>query len=79
MPKSKDMIVKHYEWYINPVSTWKIANPSMSPRDMGTTEVDGKQNEYNEVFPCSYLGEDLEGHPIYWEKTGYSKFCITLD
>lgn len=76
--KTKDMLIKHYHWYTSPVRTWKIQNPDLSPRDMGKVPIDSKQSEYDRVFPCSFLGEDLEGHPIFWEKAGYSKLILTL-
>ena len=73
MQKCHEMICQHYQWYLNPVTSWEIENPKLSPRDMGLVEVDSKQNQFNSVYPCSFLGEDREGRPIYWEKMGYSK------
>lgn len=71
--KAFDMLKKRYDWYNTPVSTFKIDNPSLRPRDMGTTPTDTKDEIFSREFPCSNLGEDREGHPIYWEKSGYGK------
>jgi hypothetical protein len=69
--KSFEMMKKHYDWYNTPVSSYKIDNPTLRPRDMGLVETDNKNDIFNKEFPCSNLGEDKEGHPIYWEKSGF--------
>lgn len=74
MTKVEEMIRRHYNWYNTPVGKdFQIENKTLRPRDMGLNEVDNKQEMFNQVFPCSNLGWDKEGHPIYWEKSGYGR------
>jgi hypothetical protein len=73
LTKAFAMITKHHDWYNTPLSSYKIDNPSLRPRDMGFTETDNKQEAFNSLFPCSCQGQDKEGHPIYWEKSGKGK------
>lgn len=78
IPKTFDKLKKRFDWYNAPVSSFKIDNPSLRPRDMGQTMTDAKEEIFSREFPCSNLGEDKEGHPIYWEKSGYGKFIFLL-
>jgi hypothetical protein len=76
--KTRDMIKKRDEWYNTPLTQFKIDNPNLCPKDMGLVATDNKQEQFNRFFPCSNLGEDKEGHPIYWEKNGFSKFSFLI-
>jgi hypothetical protein len=68
--KASDNMKKRYEWYNTPVTDWKIANPSLTPREMGTTPTDDKEEWWSRCVPRAMIGSDREGRPIYWEKSG---------
>jgi hypothetical protein len=68
--KAAASMKKRYEWYNTPVTTWKIANPSLTPREMGTTPTDDKEEWWSRCVPRAMIGSDREGRPIYWEKSG---------
>ena len=77
--KSYEKLKKRFDWYNAPFTNFKIDNPTLRPRDLGHTLTDTKEEIFSREFPCSNLGEDKEGHPIYWEKSGYGKSFLYFD
>ena len=75
--KASESMRKRVEWYNTPVSKFKIDNPRLRPRDMGVTATDSKEVQFGECFPCANIGQDKEGHPIYWEKSGFGECLLS--
>jgi hypothetical protein len=77
--KTVEMLKKRHEWYNRAVGAkWKIDNPALRPRDMGLVATDKKDDMFFDLFPCANRGYDREGSPIYWEKSGFSKFLVHI-
>lgn len=72
--KTAEMLTKRFEWYNSPMKDLEIDNQSLRPKDLIREVPDSKQEHFNQNFGCSFLGCDKKGNPIYWEKTGLSKF-----
>lgn len=66
--KAADMIEKWGVWWSTP-----LPGTDMLPKD-AASKPDEQEEIYKEWMPHANLGETKEGHPIYWEKTGQSKF-----
>jgi len=67
--KTIDLLLKRAEWYATPFTDWKVAHPQLRPCDL-LTYVDEKDPLFAQYGFNSYLWEDLDGDPIYWEKSG---------
>lgn len=65
--KAADMIVKWGKW-------WDTQLPGIEalPKDI-SLKPDEQEDIYRRMLPHANLGEDRDGRPIYWEKTGQSK------
>jgi hypothetical protein len=73
--KASDMVHKWAEWWNAPLP--KTTEVALLPNNiLITQEIDLKEKIYQDLLPHSNVGEDKEGRPIYWEKTGLSKFLI---
>lgn len=73
LKKALDMITKRHNWYLSPVKGYKVANDSLCPKDLLHTRLDEKEELFCAIVPQSHLGEDKNGHPLFWEKSGFSK------
>jgi len=64
--KSADMVSKWGIWWTSvlPSSVDKM------PSNVNNDPIDPKEHVYQQFLPHSNLGEDKEGRPVYWEKTG---------
>ncbi len=71
IPKSVEMLNKWAVWYNSPLLDHKIENKNLRPRDLLTQLSDDKEQFSTGNFLWSNTGEDKEGRPMYWEKTGY--------
>ena len=56
-----------YTWFTTP-----LPGTAVFPKNI-LDSPDEKEDVYRAHLPHSNLGSDKEGHPIYWEKTGFSK------
>jgi len=65
-PKSADMISKWGIWWNSPLPNATDKTPSNILDD----PMDPKEHIYQKMLPHANLGEDKEGRPVYWEKTG---------
>jgi hypothetical protein len=67
--KATEMITKWSVW-------WNIPMPgtTTAPKDVLENINDDKESLFKNFLPQSNLSEDKEGHPIYWEKTGYGNY-----
>lgn len=59
----------------NAWSTWWITDlpgidPPVCPRDILNELEDPHEHVYKELVPHSNMGEDKDGHPVYWDATG---------
>jgi hypothetical protein len=68
--KSVDMINHWQNWFENPLVQ---NNSKLVPKSILSVE-DINEHIYGQFCPHSNLGEDKDGRPIYWEKTGASNF-----
>ncbi len=73
MSKSYTHINKWGNWWNVPFPDWQIENKNLKPSDLLTQLPDNKEHLATEVFLWNNTGEDKEGRPIYWEKTGFGK------
>lgn len=65
VPKARDMLMARDEWYYRP-----LPDHTLSPSQL-LDDPDLLHNHiFAQYFPQSNLGEDKQGHPIYWEKSG---------
>ncbi len=69
--KSLDMINKWAVWYETPLNEYKMDKKDLCPKDLLLIHSDEKEHLSTEAFLWSNTGEDREGRPIYFEKTGY--------
>eukprot|EP01038_Epipyxis_sp_PR26KG_P010133 gene10133-13631_t len=63
--KAKEMVLKWDHWWKTPLP----GTSSLFPKDLSVL-TDEKEHIFREMLPHSNLGEDREGRPLYWEKTG---------
>lgn len=66
--KTTEMIEKWGKWWFTP-----LPGTDMLPKDAASGP-DPHEEVYRELMPHSNLGETKIGCPLYWEKTGQSKF-----
>lgn len=64
IPKAVEMVNHWYEWWET-----KLPGCELLPRETNQLGDDNEQI-YIEHMPHANIGEDKEGSPIYWEKTG---------
>ncbi|RYY87643.1 hypothetical protein EON63_03760 [archaeon] len=72
LDKSLEMINKWFVWYTKPFTEYEI-NPEkreLCPKDLKDGITDEKEEMFGELFPYSNIGEDKQGRPIYWERSG---------
>eukprot|EP01031_Cornospumella_fuschlensis_P027297 gene27297-32969_t len=71
--KSLEMINKWYVWYTTPFTDFEISpeKRALRPMDLVDGITDEKEALFGELFPFSNIGEDKQGRPIYWEKSGF--------
>jgi hypothetical protein len=67
-------------------SDWWVTNlpgidPPVCPRDILKNLEDPHEDVYKQYVPHSNMGEDKEGHPIYWDATGRisSNFALLME
>ena len=72
IPKVVDMIKIWFNWW-----STSLPGTNLMPKNI-LDNPDGKEDIYKAHLPHSNLGEDREGNPIYWEKTGLSKSILYL-
>lgn len=73
--KTSDMVKKWAVWYHTPLP--KTTDEEMTPANiLVKQDQDKKEQIYTDLLPHSNVGEDKEGHPVYWEKTGLSKLFL---
>ena len=73
--KTSDMVKKWAVWYHTPLP--KTTDEEMTPANILIKQAEDKKEQvYIDMLPHSNVGEDKEGHPVYWEKTGLSKFIV---
>lgn len=65
--KAADMIVKWGKWWHTPLPGLDVL-----PKDI-SSKPDEQEDVYRRMLPHANLGENMDGCPIYWEKTGQSK------
>lgn len=65
--KAVDMLLKWGKW-------WETPLPGMDvlPKDI-CSKPDEQEDVYTRMLPHANLGENINGCPIYWEKTGQSE------
>lgn len=66
--KAADMIVKWGKWWHTPLPGLDVL-----PKDI-SSKPDEQEDVYRRMLPHANLGEDMNGRPIYWEKTGQSEY-----
>lgn len=75
---ASEQIIKRCAWYLSPFGeSFDASDNHLSPADMLYF-----QNPKEQVFSSyrlnSFLGEDRDGYPIYWEKSGVGKnVCLS--
>eukprot|EP01038_Epipyxis_sp_PR26KG_P008106 gene8106-10978_t len=68
VPKAFEMLTKWATWYC----TTPLPGVSYCPKDVLLhCQEDSKEDVFSSYFIHSNLGEDKEGHPLFWEKTGH--------
>jgi len=67
------MLNNWYKWWITP-----LPGLTITPKHI-LDAPDEKEHVYISHLPHSNLGEDLEGSPIFWEKTGQSMYELLYD
>jgi len=71
IPKTVTMLNNWHKWWIS-----SLPGLTITPKHI-LDEPDEKEHIYISHLPHSNLGEDREGSPIFWEKTGQSKCSIS--
>lgn len=74
--KAAARLIEYHKWHLAPMSEMQIANQNMRPCDLAATPADDKEEQLKLVAKYSYNGEDKEGCPIFWERSGVSKSCF---
>jgi len=65
-----NQMVKRYDWYLSPFGkSLNCSHKPLTPADMLFYE-SPKENIFSTYGLNSFLGEDMEGNPVYWEKSG---------
>jgi hypothetical protein len=68
--KTTEMVKKWGEWWATP-----LVGTEILPGDI-TKKPDPQEPTYRELLPHANLSENKDGLPIYWERTGHSKYTI---
>jgi hypothetical protein len=64
--KTAEMVKQWFEWWNSPLPGFT----DVMPKNI-LNYVNEKENIAADILLHANYGEDKEGHPIYWEKTGY--------
>lgn len=65
-----------HEWYTSPMTSLDIPHKHLRPMDLLHYFDRREDRRYGEYGFNSFLGRDLVGRPIYWEKSGKGLSCV---
>jgi len=73
VPKTAEMIKQWFQWRNTPLPGFT----NVMPKNI-LTYVNDKESIAADLLLHANYGEDKEGHPIYWEKTGFGELMMIL-
>ena len=73
VPKTTVMIKQWFQWWNSPLPGFT----DVMPKNI-LTYVNEKEHIAADILLHANFGEDKEGHPIYWEKTGYGMMRMMI-
>ena len=71
--KTTEMVKQWFEWWNRPLPGFT----DVMPKNI-LNYVNERENIATDILLHANYGEDKEGHPIYWEKTGYGMMMVVM-
>lgn len=69
--RAQEMIIRWYEWRHNLLDPLPPHNLRFSPNTILSSPLTLDQHPFKSLLPVAHDGFSKNGHPCYWEKTGY--------